>query len=57
MNERKVFYSSKGGNILYGKFKDIYIPLVNKKIICNALNFYNPNYIKGKIYKIIIKKL
>nr|WP_288305906.1 hypothetical protein [uncultured Romboutsia sp.] len=55
MNERKVFYSSKGGNILYGKFKDIYIPLVNKKIICNALNFYNPNYIKGKIYKIIIK--
>ncbi|MDY3959732.1 hypothetical protein [Romboutsia timonensis] len=54
MNEKEVFSEIGIEKILYGKFKDIYIPLVNKDIICKSLNFYNPNYIKGKIYKKVI---
>lgn len=54
MYEKEVFSNLGSEKILYGKFKDIYIPLVSKKIIYKSLDFYNPNHLKGKIYKKVI---
>lgn len=54
MEELEVFTDTSDDKILYGKFRDIYIPLINKKIIYKSLDFYTPNSIKGKIYKKIV---
>jgi hypothetical protein len=55
MEELEVFTDISEDKILYGKFRDIYIPLINKKIIYNSLDFYSPTSIKGKIYKTIVR--
>ena len=55
MNEIHIFNKSDSNKILYGKFRDIYIPLINNDIICSSLNFYNTYHIKGKFYKKVIK--
>ena len=55
MNEIHIFNKSDSNKILYGKFRDIYIPLINNDIICSSLNFYNTYHIKGKFYKKFIK--
>lgn len=57
MSDFSIFSNEDSNNVLYGKFKDTYIPLVNKEIVYNSLEFYNPNYLKGKIYKKFIRMM
>lgn len=54
MGELQVFDDDSYNKVLYGRFKEIYIPMINKEIILSSLEFYNPNYIKGNILKNII---
>lgn len=59
MSDFSIFSNEDSNNILYGKFKDIYIPLINKDIIYSSLDLYNPYSFKGRIgikfIRIIVK--
>lgn len=37
--------------IVYAKFKNLYIPLINNRIINRSFNLYNPSRLRGKILK------
>lgn len=57
MKDHNVFYDNKENNISYGQLRNLYIPIVNKKVVLNSLEFYNACSGKGKLIKILLKAI
>lgn len=55
MKDYNIFSENKEGNILYGQLRNLYIPMVNKKVVLNSVEFYNVYSLKGKLIKILLK--
>lgn len=51
MQDVVLFTEEEEKKVLYGKFKNLYIPLINKKIISKSLELDNDNSLRNRINK------